>query len=617
MTDSILESTSFSSLDEAGKNTVRKAFIQYLQGEKPDWSAKEISRNRKTIATLLSIYSQKMAQINPAAFKYMDDSQRAVLNDELLFTFYLLSAQFQIDEAEHRRQGLKQQSDQIKSCAKLIHQLRASQEVGFAADLEAEIDNSEKHLKYLGLTVVAPFLTDKMTEFSKGKTVVTKQWMGEVNGRRLYWVWGGGMLASVIALLPDDFYNKSQAQQAVAAPSPITGYMSWVLYYTRFGINLGLLLKHTIKGPWMSAAEAEIPAWERFKTQWDLRKFSLLNDSVWATCNLLCFFWLTGSGMAGYWGNVLTAGLLLMDVCLTYWRFCEESTEHNRMMHLFAQDIQKLQDKITAEKDKDKLATLELELAELLKNKSLYEYDYKYKFYATSADLAYSIGLLIAFSVVCSFFLLPTAIMPVTAVTLGVVGAALCFTANFISAGYSGWLELSKAKESRQLAKIEGEALLVDLIAHQAERSAFVNKQLYLDIRRVLANSEHQERVIDFQKMRLMRGILVDALIPPVLFVSFVFMPLGMALAVVFAGFVLAAASNKYIEGSAPAEEKLPEFDEDEFKKFLANPSVDALKATNRAQKGLKFFSSVPNRNGEDQVLEDADAPCWGEYSRL
>ena len=395
MTQGVLESTSFSALDELGQKAVRALFEDYnsdvptpLTGEDHDdydedertplINTVDIFRKQQSLALSLELYSNKLQQINPASFKFLYPDQQAALENELLFMFYCFSAQYQLNEAEHRRQDLKELSDQIKKCAQLIYDLRGASKASSPEVLHIrKMVDSEKHCKYLGFTV-GKAIAEKMLEVASGKTVTTKKWMGEVNGRRLYWVWGGGLLASVIALLPDDFANRDQAQQALSVPSPLTGYMSWVLYYTRFAINLSLLLKHTITGPWMSKEERKTPAWDRFKTQWQQRKFSLLNDSIWATANLVCFFWLTGAGMAGYWGNALTAALLLMDVTLSIWKFCEESTQHNKDMLRYSDDIEKLEEKI-AQVDSPIKETLQRELKILQKNQKLAEFNWAYK----------------------------------------------------------------------------------------------------------------------------------------------------------------------------------------------------------------------------------------------
>jgi hypothetical protein len=356
----------------------------------------------------------------------------------------------------------------------------------------------------------------------------------------------------------------------------------------------------------------EVSTWERFKTQWDQRKFSLLNDSIWATCNLACFYWLVGNGMAGYYGNVLTALLLLMDVCLTAWKFYEENTEHNKMMKQFADDIFALKEKIAHETNKDARKIFELELNELLKTKQQYEFDYKYKRYNTLNDLFYSIGLLAAFAVVCCLFLPPTAVVPATALVVGAIGAALCFTANLISAGVVGWLDMSKSKEAKQIALQECNAMLEDFIANKHGRSDFVNKQLYLDMKRLMVNSEHQQRMLDWQKWSLLRGVLVDALIPPLLFVSFVFLPLGMGLGVVAAGFALAVGTHFKLEGSKPGDANLPELDEDNYLKFYTDPSFESLKTSKAPTEHGIFAPASKKDRGSNSSLDDEDGLLLG-----
>lgn len=87
------------------------------------------------------------------------------------------------------------------------------------------------------------------------KTKTIKESMGWFNEKRLYWVWASSLLKVILAALPDDFFNVGQATEVVKAPDPYTGTLSWALYYFRFSLNMFLLLKHTISGPWMSERE--------------------------------------------------------------------------------------------------------------------------------------------------------------------------------------------------------------------------------------------------------------------------------------------------------------------------------------------------------------------------
>ncbi len=617
---SILDSTSFSALGVAGQKAVRDLFDKtYQSADRLAIDYPVLFGQQKSLSVSLNFFSNKLDKINPASFKFLRSFQRDALEQELLFAFYIFSAQYQLDEAEHRRQGLPARSEQIKKCACLINALRksATAETPETMLACATNDDSERHAKYLGLTIVAPFIAEKMLDLSAvhtdqaeewsgaGKTGIIKEWMGEVNGRRLYWVWGGGLLSTVISMLPDDFANKQQAQTAVAAPSPITGYMSWILYYTRFGINLSLLFKHTFAGPWMSQAERQIPAWERFKTQWQQRKFALLNDSIWGLANMACFFWLTGGGTLGYLGNVATTALLLMDVGLTVWRFYEESTQHNLDIQRYERDIRELRAKMKAlaEEDEDKKIML-LQLTALEKAKKQCELDWQYKKYGLVNDLVYATSLMAAFSLMCCFLFPPAAIVPATALVLGVVGAVLCFVLTVAYAAVSGGLDITKSRATRHMVKSECQELLQQF---KTTDDPFVKKQLYLDMKQLMTDSDYQERLIHFQKLKLARALLIDVMIPPLMFVTLMFMPLGIGLAVLVAGVALAFISTMILNRFAPEAAQLPELNEKEYTEFasLAEPTLDYLKDHKKTSGFFSNSTSSESKSQAEPTFED------------
>ncbi len=543
----------------------------------------EFFKQRKSLAANLDFYASQLSSINTAKFRFLNDKQRDQQKEELLFTFYLLSAQYVLDSLEDRDQVLSASRDDILQCAALLEKLESTPRPGEETpeDIQAQpIQDAGKHLKYFGLSLGRE-LAHQMVDLS-GTTHTVRSLMGAVNRKRLYWVWAGSMLGAIISMLSDDFFKKTQASAAVSSPAPVTGYMSWVLYYARFGMNLGLLLKHTIAGPWMSEAERSIPTWERFKTQWAFRKFDLLNDSIWATANLACFFWLVGNGLMGYLGNVATAGLLIMDVCLTAWRFCEQVVEHEAEMRRFALNEARLVQKLKiAEEDKGQLIaeydkeSLALELKTLRAMKKKCEFDWQYKKYGLITDLAYAVSLLGAFSLMCCFFFPPAAIVPAAAMALAVAGAALCFVLTVIYSAMNSWLETAKLRQSHQLNQLERDVLLEKF---NAEEDPNVKKQYYLDIKGLEAKTHVQAATIAFQKKKLIHAIVVDALIPALLFASFVFLPLGIGLGVVAAGFAIALMAHYLLNSNKPPKMELPEFDNAAYEKFVANPSLPSVK---------------------------------------
>ncbi|KTC64845.1 Uncharacterised protein (plasmid) [Legionella adelaidensis] len=594
--NSIFSSTSYAMLAKKDKKIVKNTYELFNANlssdheEAASWDMAEIAKHRAFLNTSTDLYSQKINAVNSHTFLYMNALQKKVLRKELLLAFYIFSAQYKLNEAEDRQHVLADLRDKIKRCATLIYELQqADVPPSPETMLAKESDSREKYEKFLGLAI-GKFLGDKMLEFSEGKTVVVKKWMGDVNGLRLYWVWGGNLVSTVLSMLPDTFKNKNQAIKAVSLPQPFTGSLSWLLYYARFGVNLTLLLKHTFEGPWMKAEEKKIPQGERFLTQWHQRKFSLLNDSIWATANLACFFWLTGNGIFGYYGNVLTGGLLLMDVCLNTWGFLEACTKYNKEYLDYKKDIEKLESAkaISVEQegnDSLKAKKLEEQIKQLKQLVRQHEIDWKYKKYSMINDLVYSVALLGAFTVLCSFYLPTDAILPATAISLGLVGGALCFVTTVITAAVGGYLEIAKIEKSRREMEEEAQ-VLVGLFAKETDINQ--KKFLFLEVKRLMTTAHEKEKEITYQEMVLCKDIFLKSFFPAIVFSAFVFFPLNTGIGVITATFCLAMLVQSLIDKYKPNGAQIASsFADGEYERFEQRPQVDTIKSLCFPKNGL------------------------------
>lgn len=152
---------------------------------------------------------------------------------------------------------------------------------------------------------------------------------------------------------------------------------------------------------------------------------------------------------------------------------------------------------------------------------------------------------------------------------IGLIGASLCFVLNAAYAGIAGSLDVSKSKALSDQNKFEGRELLelFDKSTNENERKA-----LFLEMKGLMIDSDYQEKMIRFQKIKLARAILIDALIPAVIFVSFIFMPVGAGIGLMAAGFALAALSHIVLKQFEPQADALPDFDDAlalEYDKFL------------------------------------------------
>ena len=181
------------------------------------------------------------------------------------------------------------------------------------------------------------------------------------------------------------------------------GYVSWILYYVRFLINFMLVLKHSIVlpgeiAPWMSDEEKrmvldEKGRWSRFKEQLAIRKFTLINDLIWATTNLLCFFWLLGPAL-GPLGDFLTVMLLVGDASLCVWARTEATAEHKKDIDVYINEIQLLEDSKTSENSK----IVEIQIEEMKLAQQQCEFDWKYKNQKVTTDVIYGIGLVVSYA---------------------------------------------------------------------------------------------------------------------------------------------------------------------------------------------------------------------------
>lgn len=597
--DNILDSTSFGSLDDVGQKAVRQLFDNPARAGKP-FDNLLLFRQRRSLAISLDFYSKKLDSTNLASFIFLNRQQRTVLHQDLLFTFYLLSAQFQLtaqlnlDEGINQIKKLQELGDQIKRCARFISELRRTGEKKTPETILADnLDHSEKYLKYLGLTVVAPLILE-------GVLLDIREDADFVNGIRGQWNRTGALFSTIIAQLSDDFINKQRFKQKVMVPALIAGYVSWIMFYTHLAVDWCLLLSHTFRGPWMNQAEKDLPVStrERFQTQWSQRKYSLIRNFNWGTAFMTCFFWLTGNGMFGHFGNALMIGFLLIDVCLTVWRFSEERALHQLDLDRFARDKAILNTKITAAKTQEEIQLLLLQLETITQAETKCNYDWKHKKYRLTNDLVYIIGLVIAFNMIFCFLFPPAMIPAALSLTLGFVGASLYFIHNLVYAAINNDLDVVKSRESQDLATIECKKRLEQFVALKFDKEndpdGLVKKRLYLEMLSLLAEADYQKRLAHFQTLQLVRTMLINTLAPSLMFVLYIFMPFGIGLGVLAGAIALAILSKKFLH--EPKAENVSTLNETEYADFLhlSAPTLDDLRSNDtplKIQSRYSFFS--------------------------
>ena len=620
--------------------------------------------------TPLNYYLSIIERIDPVQFPYMNEAQKEEALRDLRITFLLLLTQKQYEREYQKTENAKTYTSQISKCHQLIDALqygklckkkkiKPSPDQGYATE--------GNPVKYLAI-VFGQWFAEKMVDFMDRKTKTIKEHMGSFNEKRLYWVWGGGLIKTFLELIPDDFWNVEQGKQTIKMPDPYTGTLSWSLYYFRFALNFSLLLKHTIKGPWMtSEAEISTPWQKRFLTQWDQRKFTLLNDFVWATGNALCFFWLYGPGALGGWGDALTLALLVFDIGLAVWKFAEEQTKYNKEMLDYKNNIKRLELQLegtikAAETNADyaqrireyesqlealevaqvhslvegstedseemltyenhiKMLKLQLEgvrkaaeaeeqyarrikeyqaqLHALRKAQKQCEREWEHKKRILIVNVSYAVGLMLA------FFLLTAPFLPALAAA-GPPGAILCFALTVLCNAIKGGMEIHKTKQSIKETKEDIKNKIAEfklLIKENPNMDDNEKKFLFLEIKKLMAESKYQQQTVNLQTAHLIRSLIFETLVPAIILANLVFLPMGPAFFGVLAAVIgLALLTHLVINHVfTPEKEALKPFNAMEYEAFCQSPD----KWVEKAAKSQTFFKSREKQSATEEPQQE------------
>ena len=543
--------------------------------------------------TPLNFYAGILADTDEILISYMNPKDKAQRTQDLQIAYLLLLAQKEYELLHQKTENKADYNEKIKRCENMLDKLNPAWQERIDKAPEQACFTDGKPVKYLGIFLGEEF-AQQLVDSGKCKTI--RDYVGALNGKRLYWVWGSSFLKTMLSLVPEGFYNAEQAGNVVKTPDPYTGCLSWGLYYFRFSMNFFLLLKHTVAHPWMSQEEMDEGWGNRFKTQWAQRKFTLLNDSLWATANLLCFFWLTGKGVLGTTGDALTVALLLFDTSVALWDFAEQQALYEAQIRQYEHDIQKLNteiSKITGEDEESKAKKLQLEMQKntLERDKKQCISNWTLQKIGLYTNIAYATGLMAAFVVMTMPFV---PIAAGLASTLGVVGAVVCFAMTVINNAVQSGIEIYKTKsglkdnEDDFIAQVNLLKQQVFLQKRQLPDDA--KKLLFLEIKRLDAKTEHQQQTISLQIAHLIRSITLEAFIPAAIFSCLVFMPLGIGLGALAGGLALAMASNLLINASFAPDEKMLEVKPFDLKEY--NEFCDLLQEDKSPKEYHAFFKS-------------------------
>jgi len=586
-----------------------QSFIEYIKDE----NARKLLKAKNPRPGIFYLHDQRLIhQTNPAMFKYMDENEREALKGQLILAFYGLCDRYLLNIDEDRKQNRLEHFAEIEKCSFLIRNIIHNQKI---EELEEKIKSANHN--DAGLQRCKREKAEQLEffdrDFSAGKTVYLRQWMSDFNIWRLYWIWAGNLMRVSLGLIPNNFYNKQQTVNVVTDPQPILGHISYILYYTRFLVNFLLVLKHTIRGPWMSEEEKkavrEIGTLSRLQQQLAIRKFTLLNDIIWATTNLLCFFWLVGPSL-GFYGDILATLLLVADASICLWARQEATKEHKENILLYEKEINNLEEELEKSKDKEQseeeqknkqkqLAILKYQKEELELTKEKCEQDWVYKKQKANVDLIYGLVLILSFSAIA----FPWAATTALGMTVG--GSVGLFLATLIYSCYKAYIDVSKAQSTEKSALEQCKNILTKYTESNVRNHKEKSYLRYLDLR---AEADYQVKLANYHFYTLVRTGIVQALLPLAIFAAFTFASFGIAAAVIAATIIIAIITHYIVESQKPQKIELNKFNNDEFKKLdIDKEKSDINTKLNKFNRNGSILFSTKQQDEYQDVNDTSD----------
>lgn len=540
-----------------------------------DWSKRSLENKTMQLLTFnrthqggnflipLAFYLNTLDNTDTTHLSYMSPQKKEILLYDLQNTMILILAQMQYEKTHQKTENISDYNSRLTQCAQLIN-----------AILYPNHRLCDSPVLYLVLSLGAEFGSELVSNS------LTKPLQGTIrrfNEKRLYWVWGSALIKLMMDLLPSNLSHINQARAYINIPDLYTGFISWALYYFRLGLNLALLLKHTIPHPWMSEEEKAESWTHRLSTQWNLRKYPILNDAVWATGNLLCYFWLCGSGIAGVWGDLLTVGLLIFDVSLAAWEYQEQKVlyDKERVELIDAQNeiiseinaISLIDRQHPSIEYKKNIKELTLRLNTLERMQRRCENEWIYQKISLFSGVIYALGLMLAFLLAALPFFPGS--LPLFA--MSALGTMLCFALTVISNGVKGAIGIYRSQVSLTEAKTGAKKQLADL---DLALTIDEKKDLFLEIKKLRLEIEYQENNISLQTAQLTRLFLIQLIVPAAVLSSLVFLSAGLALIALAVGVGLALASDQWVNERFGFErKKINDFYQNEFDDFIAAPA--------------------------------------------
>lgn len=547
----------------------------------------ELAQKRDFIANLLSVYESsfdfKSIKPNSFALYYLKKDPDKVLEMQsvLRYTLYLLYMQLHLNESEKRDDVassfvLKQKIKRYRDCLALIEEKNT---VNYSQintkDSQIEITKKE-------ISVYESFKAQLLSLWQV-RTATLNHILSTMNSARLQLGSQIGLLKAILSLVSDNFFYSTAAKQLLKSVQSVTGPLSWLLLYGRLVINLSLILTHVIKGFWMSEEEAKIPMLERLKGEWSRRKYSLLNDALWGTINLVGFFWLSSTGLAD---KLLNGSMFLGDIFLCALNWKETNTKQNNFIEALNKRIASLTAEMKADPNSPLYGDKFFEKQTLCKFLKQAQSDKKNENYQSIVRGAQAVSLAVSFGIMCASTL--SVLSPATVVVLNILGPIILYSAMALS-----------SVANLAIENIQDKKLIRDL----QSSFEFNRTNLAVDYNEFFANVvklRYLEKKVQYNTVQIFQVMISSVLLPAVAFAALVFLPTGLATGVALAGLLISHLSARLVKYNFE-----PNFEKINLQVEKEHEPVKKMIASNITLQKYRYFQPVkkPEKVSEHQRL--------------
>lgn len=500
----------------------------------------------------LDHYRRTIAKYKNLDLKYLDRPQSMLLREN--FDNYLYYQALNLKKNQIFKDTSKQQEiiDEVQSFKNLANQLK---------------NNIDANFKEPGKNIF---------KLPDAQVNSIEDLIGFTNGTRLYWVWCGGLLMSIAQVLPNNFHHISNLKNINNQISKVTGNLSWILYFLRLSLEMGMLVRHTIAGPWMDEyLKDKFSTYQRLRMQWQERYSVILNDLFWGVTNTLCMFLLKGRGLKATSGDLLTSVFLGLDLTLLVCAYKFDKADYDKQMCELDSKIMGMEEfiytwnsvlKTTNDKElkafikeniknyadenfksfskifkieeladtsqvSDKVASylkvLSLKIAQLRETKKLTMHEWQYeKKHHTNAIVSTIMGIPAFLTLATPFMHLNSHLISI----LGVTGFGVFFAIGVVSAIVAHLIDNSKL--NCEIAEIKEN---IKALREAPVQEGVVENDLNL-AQTQLIDLQYQKR---YNNLNNARNIIMQVIFPPIVFAATAFAPFGIGIAVLAATIII------------------------------------------------------------------------------